>query len=149
VKGGTAFWDSSALIPLCVQEPTSNKVKTLAKQFAPVVWWGTPVEIHSAIARLHRSGQLNDAGRQAALNRLSLLSRGWREILPSDKLRIQAEILLDTYSLRSADSLQLAAAMIWCQQRPARQRFVSSELRLCQAAGQAGFAIISPGLAIP
>jgi predicted nucleic acid-binding protein len=148
VKGGTAFWDSSALIPLCVQERTSNKVKTLAKQFAPVVWWGTTVEIHSAIARLHRSGELNDAGRQAALNRLSLLSRGWREILPSDKLRVQAEVLLDTYSLRSADSLQLASAMIWCHQRPARQRFVSSDLRLCQAAGQAGFAIISPGLAI-
>jgi uncharacterized protein len=149
VKGGTAFWDSSALIPLCVQERTSNKVKTLAKQFAPVVWWGTTVEIHSAIARLHRSGELNDAGRQAALNRLPLLSRGWREVLPSDKLRIQAEVLLDTYSLRSADSLQLASAMIWCQQRPARQRFVSSDLRLCQAAGQAGFAIVSPGLTNP
>ncbi len=149
MKGGTAFWDSSALIPLCVQERTSNKVKTLARQFAPVVWWGTTVEIHSAIARLHRSGELNDAGRQAALNRLSLLNRGWREILPSDKLRIQAEVLLDTYSLRSADSLQLASAMIWCQQRPARQRFVSTDLRLCQAARLAGFAIISPGLAIP
>lgn len=149
MRGGTAFWDSSALIPLCVQERTSNKVKTLAKQFAPVVWWGTTVEIHSAIARLHRSGELNDAGRQAALNRLSLLSRGWREVLPSDKLRLQAEALLDTYSLRSADSLQLASAMIWCQQRPARQRFVSSDLRLCQAAAQTGFAIVSPGLAIP
>jgi predicted nucleic acid-binding protein len=149
VKGRTAFWDCSALIPLCVQERTSNKVKTLAKQFAPVVWWGTTVEIHSAIARLHRSGELNGAGRQAALSRLSVLSRGWREVLPSDKLRLQAGVLLDTYSLRSADSLQLASAMIWCQQRPARQRFVSSDLNLCQAAAQAGFVIVSPGLASP
>jgi predicted nucleic acid-binding protein len=146
---GTAFWDSSALIPLCVQERASNKVKTLAKQFAPVVWWATTVEIHSAIARLHRSGKLDDAGRQAALNRLSVLSRGWREVLPSDKLRDQAGVLLDTYSLRAADSLQLASAMIWCQQRPARRRFVCSDLRLCEAAAQAGFAIVSPGLAIP
>jgi len=149
VKGKTAFWDSSALIRLCVQEQTSNKLKTLAKQFAPVVWWGTTVEIHSAIARLYRAGELNDAGRQAALDRLSLLSRGWREVLPSDKLRLESGVLLDTYSLRSADSLQLASAMIWCQQRPARQRFVSSDLRLCQAAAQAGFVIVSPRLASP
>jgi hypothetical protein len=142
VNRGTAFWDSSALIPLCVQERASNKVKTLAKQFAPVVWWAATVEIHSAIARLHRSGELDDAGRQAAVNRLSVLSRGWREVLPSDKLRDQAGVLLDTYSLRAADSLQLASALIWCQQRPARRRFVSCDLRLCEAAAQAGFAIV-------
>jgi predicted nucleic acid-binding protein len=146
---GTAFWDSSALIPLCVQERASNKVKTLAKQYAPVVWWATRVEIHGAIARLHRSGELDDAGRRAALNRLSVLSRGWREVLPSDRLRDQAGVLLDTYSLRASDSLQLASAMIWCQQRPARRRFVSSDLRLCEAAAQAGFLIVSAGLAIP
>ena len=149
MKRNTAFWDSSALIPLCVHERTSNKVKALAKQFLPVVWWATTVEIHSAIARLHRSGELDDAARQAALNRLSVLSRGWREILPSDKLRAQAGVLLDTYSLRAADSLQLASAMIWCQQRPALQRFVSSDVRLCEAAARAGFAIVSPGLAVP
>jgi predicted nucleic acid-binding protein len=63
VNRTTAFWDSSALIPLCVHEQTSNKVKRLAKQLAPVVWWATTVEIHSAIARLHRSGALDDGGR--------------------------------------------------------------------------------------
>ena len=146
---GTAFWDSSALIPLCVQERTSNKVRTLAKQFAPAVWWATTVEIHSAIARLHRSGKLHDDARQAALNRLSVLSRGWREVLPTDKLRAQAGGLLDMYSLCAAASLQLASAMIWCQQRTARQRFVSNDLRLCHAAAQAGFAVVSPAVAIP
>ena len=141
----TAFWDSSALIPLCIQERSSDKVKTLAKQFPPVVWWATTVEIHSAIARLHCSDELDDAGRQAALSRLAVLSRGWREVLPSDKLREQAGVLLDTYSLRAADSLQLASAIIWCQQRPTRRKFVSSDLRLCEAATQAGFTIVSPG----
>ncbi len=146
---GTAFWDSSALIPLCVHERTSNKVRALAKQFAPVVWWATTVEIHSAIARLLHAGKLHEDGRQAALNRLSVLSRGWREILPSDKVRAQAGVLLDTYSLRAADSLQLASAMVWCQQRTARQRFISSDLRLCSAAAQAGFTVVSPAVAIP
>jgi uncharacterized protein len=149
VSRSTAFWDSSALIPLCIQEQTSNKAKTLAKQFAPVVWWATAVEIHSAIARLHRSGQLDHADKQAALNRLSVLSRGWREVLPSDKLRDQAEVLLDTYSLRTADSLQLAAALIWCQQKPARRRFISGDVRLCDAASETGFTVVNPHTRVP
>jgi predicted nucleic acid-binding protein len=149
VNPGFAFWDSSALIPLCVQERTSNQVRALAKKFAPVVWWATTLEIHSAIARLHRSSMLDDDARQAALNRLSLLSRGWREVLPTDRLRTQAGVLLDTYSLRAADSLQLASAMIWCQQRTARQRFISSDLRLSHAAAQAGFAVVTPAVTIP
>lgn len=144
MKRSTAFWDSSALIPLCVQEQTSNHAKALAKQFAPVVWWGTPVEIHSAVARLHRAGELNNVAKQVALDRLLVVSHGWREILPSDKLRDQAETLLDTYSMRAADSLQLAAAMVWCQQKPARRTFISGDVRLCEAASQAGFTVIKP-----
>lgn len=144
MKQTTAFWDSSALIPLCVQEQTSNHARTLAKQFAPVVWWATAVEIHSAIARLHRAGELNNAAKQAALNRLLVISQGWREILPSDKLRDQAEVLLDINSMRSADSLQLAAAIAWCQQKPARRTFISGDVRLCEAASQAGFTVITP-----
>ncbi len=137
----TAFWDSSALIPLCIQEQNSSQARVLAKQYAPVVWWATSVEIHSAIARLHRTGDLSIETRQAALNRLDVLSRGWREVLPSDKLREQAQDLLGLYSLRAADSLQLAAAMIWCQQKPAHRRFLSGDARLCEAASQAGFAV--------
>jgi hypothetical protein len=141
VKRTTAFWDSSALIPLCVQEQNSTQARLFAKQYLPVVWWATPVEIHSATARLHRAGDLSDATRQAALNRLAVLSRGWREVLPSDKLRDQAQDLLALYSLRAADSLQLAAAMVWCQQKPARRRFLSGDARLCEAATQVGFVV--------
>jgi predicted nucleic acid-binding protein len=145
----TAFWDFSALIPLCIQEQTSNQTRAMAKQFAPVVWWATAVEIRSAIARLCRSGDLDDAGKQAALGRLLVLKQGWREVLPGDKLRDQAEALLDTYSLRAADGLQLAAAMSWCQQKPARRGFISGDVRLCEAASRAGFTVLRPGLPVP
>jgi predicted nucleic acid-binding protein len=149
VSRSTAFWDSSALIPLCIQEQNSNHARTLAKQFAPVVWWATTVEIRSAIARLYRSGDLDDGAKQAALDRLVALKQGWREVLPGDKLLEQAEVLLDTYSLRAADSLQLAAAMSWCQQKPAQRRFISGGLRLCEAASQAGFTVLRPGVPVP
>ena len=115
------------------------------KQSEPVVWWATPVEIHSAIARLHRLGTLGDVPKQAALDRLLVLSHGWREILPSDRLRDLAKVLFDTHSLRAADSLQLAAAMVWCQQKPARREFVCGDLRLCETASRAGFTVVRLG----
>jgi predicted nucleic acid-binding protein len=139
----TAFWDSSALVPLCLQESTSRQVRSHLRKFAPVVWWASAVEVHSAVARLHRSGAVNDMEKQGAVSRLALLRRGWREILPDDALRELASRLLDVYALRASDSLQLAAALTWCQQRPAQRRFISADQRLCDAAEVAGFVVIA------
>jgi len=138
---GAAFWDSSALVPLCVHEVTSRQAQSRLRKSMPVVWWGSPVELHSAISRLHRLGKLKDAEKQGALSRLALLSRGWREILPGDPLRDLAMRLLEAHELRAADSFQLAAALIWCQQRPARRTFVCADHRLSKAAEAAGFTV--------
>ena len=138
-----AFWDSSALVPLCIQESTSRQVRSYLRKFATVVWWASPVEVHSAVTRLHRSGAVNDAEKQGALARLALLRRGWSEILPDDSLRELASKLLDVYTLRAADSLQLAAALIWCRQQPAQRRFISGQERLCDAAEAAGFDVFA------
>jgi predicted nucleic acid-binding protein len=100
------------------------------------------VEVHSAIARLRRLGQLTDAEEQKALSQLDLLNRGWREILPGDHVREMATRLLDAHDLRAADSLQLAAAMTWCQQRPAKRNFVCEDQRLSRAAIAAGFSVL-------
>lgn len=139
-----AFWDSSALNPLLVSEPTSPWARAMATQFTPVVWWATPVEIHSAIARVHRSGRFDDLARKLALNRLAEMQRDWQEILPSDAVRDQAQTLLDTYPLRAADSLQLAAALIWCRNRATGRNFLCADSRLAEAAAVAGFTVLRP-----
>lgn len=137
-----AFWDSSALVPLCVHEATSRQAQSQLRKSMPVVWWGTPVEVHSAIARLHRQGKLKDVEKQGALSRLALLGRGWREILPGDPVRDLAMRLMAGHELRAADSLQLAAALVWCQQRPARRIFVCADQRLSRVAEEAGFTVL-------
>jgi uncharacterized protein len=138
----SAFWDASAIVPLCVQEETSRRAHALLRKSMPVVWWGSPVEVCSAIARLHRLGKLNDIEKHGALSRLDLLSRGWREILPADNVRDLAKGLLDKYELRAADSLQLAAALTWSQQRPAKRDFLCADQRLSKAAASTGFLVI-------
>jgi hypothetical protein len=87
-------------------------------------------------------GKLKDAEKQGALSRLDLLTRGWREILPGDHVRDLARRLLDAHELRAADSLQLAAALTWCQQRPAKRDFVCADQQLSKAAIEAGFSVL-------
>lgn len=107
-----------------------------------MVWWGSLVEVYSAIARLHRLGKLSAGERQKALAKLDLLNRNWREILPGDQVRDVATRLLEAHDLRAADSLQLAAALTWCQQRPARRDFLCGECRLSRAATAVGFSVL-------
>lgn len=107
-----------------------------------MVWWGSVIEVRSAICRLHRENQITDLGKKGAVARLRLLSLGWREILPRDEIRELATQSLDKYSLRAADSLQLAASLIWCEQRPTRRTFICGDHRLSEAAELAGFSIL-------
>jgi predicted nucleic acid-binding protein len=149
VKKTAAFWDSSALVHLCVYQAGSRQAQLYLRRFAPVVWWGTYVEVQSAICRLGREHAINDANKQGAISRLRLLSRGWREIFPDDQVRDLAVEMLDNYILRAADALQLAASLIWCQQRPFRRDFISADRRLSQAAAAAGFSVLEIPTLIP
>jgi uncharacterized protein len=85
---------------------------------------------------------LNDREKQKALVQLEILSRGTREILPGDHVRDLARQLLDDHDLRAADSLQLAAALVWCQEHPARRNFIAAEGRLLEAARAQGFSVV-------
>jgi predicted nucleic acid-binding protein len=142
VSKRSAFWDSSALVPLCVHESATRQAHSQLRKFLPVVWWGSLIEVHSAIARLHRLGMLTAAEKQKGLSQLDLLNRSWREVLPGDHVHELASRLLDAYDLRAADSLQLAAALTWCQQRPARRDFLCGDARLSKAALAAGFSVL-------
>ena len=149
MKKTTAFWDASALVPLCVHEATSRHAQSQLRRFAPAVWWGSLVEVHSAICRLHRDNEITDLDKQGAVARLHLLNRAWREILPGDQVRDLAIQLLDKHFLRAADSLQLAASLIWCEQRPSRRRFICADQRLAKAAESAGFSVLELSRVVP
>ena len=142
MKKATAFWDASALVRLCVPERATGAAASHLKNLAPVVWWGSPIEIQSAICRLHRETTLTDAGKQAAVARLEMLSGTWREISAGDKVRELALGLLNHHPLKAADSFQLAASLIWCEERPAKRNFVCADQGLSRAARSVGFAVL-------
>src|SRR5258708_36583580 len=86
---------------LCVHEAASRHAQSHLRRFAPAVWWGSLVEVHSAICRLHRDKEITDLDKRGAVARLRLLNRGWREILPGDQVRDLATQLLDKHSFRA------------------------------------------------
>lgn len=138
-----AFWDSSAILPLCVEAQASAVADELFKQYSMLVWWGTSVEIHSAIARLQRMRQIIAKDASDALVQLDNLTRHWQEIEPSDSLREFAEGLPARYGLRAADAFQLAAASTWTMHRPTDRSFISGDQKLLDAARQMGFRTIA------
>src|SRR5438309_1975037 len=134
-----AFWDTSALVPLCVQQKGSSIVEQLAVAYSIVAWWAAPVEMRSAVTRLLRLGFLSPAEYQQAQARAELLRQSWREIQPQNSVRNLAGSLLNQFPLRAADALQLAAALTWSRQQPQRFAFLSGDKQLLTAAEILGF----------
>ncbi len=133
------FWDSSALVALCLEQPKSRGARAaLALDPELVVWWASAVECASAIARLHRERLLTGAEESEARALLESLRRSWYEVQPGDNVRAQALRLLRLHPLRAADALQLAAAIEWAGSPPSGG-FVSFDERLRHAAEREGF----------
>ena len=137
------FWDASAIVPLLVTEPTTAAVQALAtKDSGMLVWWATEVECASAIARLERDGALDPSAAAQAFDRLKLVARAWHDVEPSDAVREAAVRFLRVHQLRAADALQLAAAFVAADHRPASLELITLDDRLAAAARKEGFTLV-------
>jgi predicted nucleic acid-binding protein len=136
------FWDTSGIVPLLIEQPESAAMrKVLEADPELVVWWGTPVECWSAVARLRREDVIGLDDEARVLARIGRLREAWIEVLPSEELRRTAGRLLRVHPLRAADALQLAAALVWAG-TPAGHRLVTYDERLARAAKLEGFDVL-------
>lgn len=136
------FWDASAIVPLLAEEPATTAVQRLYGEQPAIVWWATPVECASAIARLERDGSLTAAQATDAFARLDALRVSWIEIEAGDEVREVARRMLRVHPLRAADALQLAAAWLGAERRPASLPLVALDDRLRAAAAREGFPLV-------
>lgn len=139
------FWDSSAIVPLLVEEPITSAVVVLYRDDPlMLVWWGAETECVSALARLERQRAISPDSLIQALERLRALKSTWQEIQPVELLKETAIRLLRVHNLRAGDSLQLAAAILASEHRPSSIGFVCLDERLTIAAQREGFNVIVP-----
>lgn len=137
------FWDSSPLMPLCLEDPHSGRLRALATEDPHIVaWWGTVVECTSAMARLGRDGFLNTEEERQVAMVLDTMVEERTEIRPSEELRRSSIQLLRHHPLRAADALQLAAAHLWTAGRPEGNTIICIDRRLRDAALLEGFVVL-------
>lgn len=137
------FWDSSALLPLLIVEAGSAAMnRVLAEDSEMAVWWGTPTECWSALARREREAAWPPATTDEALANLHTLMARAHEVLPTAAVRACSRRLLFSHSLRAADALQLAAAVVLGGSEVAELDFVTFDDALAKAARHEGFRVI-------
>ena len=137
------FWDSSALVPLVLDEPRSDEMRRLVRQDADViVWMLSSVEVLSALARLERSSDgledLLGGARRDALERI----RQCHSVTLVDAVRQRAERLVSVHALTAAEALQLAAALVAAREQPDALEFVTLDKVLGRAARLEGFRVV-------
>jgi uncharacterized protein len=137
-----SFWDSSAIVPLCAYQQNSSAARILSRKLPEkFVWRECVVEVSSAFARLQRQGLIDFVTRQRFEGRLIRLEAKWHTINGQNQIIELARTFPSTHGLKAMDSLQLAAALVWCKEFPKNKDFVAADEKLLKAAEDAGFTI--------
>jgi len=138
------FWDSSALVPLLLEERATAAARRLLSEDGVVLAWAlTPLEILSALWRRRRTDDLSEADLVSAEDSLRQLEGVWSLISDLDHVERRARRMLAVHPLRAGDAAQLAAALVASGERPDLLPFVTSEATLAEAARKEGFTVLS------
>jgi uncharacterized protein len=106
------FWDTSALIPILLDEDRSTIALSFMRTDSNVVVsFLTLVEIDSTLARRQASAQQ----RRDALELYASLRSIWTVIDDYKAIVHEARRVAQTHALRSGDAVQLASAVIGCR----------------------------------
>ena len=137
------FWDTSALVPLVVDEAATEPTRQLLSEDpAVIVWMLSGVELLSALARLGRSSSgLDDLLPALRHDVLTQFTR-WATVTDVDGVRRRAERLVGVHPLAAADAMQLGAALVAASDRPETLEFVTLDRPLARAAQLEGFRVL-------
>lgn len=140
------FWDSSAIVPLLVEEAFSAKMRHLLRADRHcAVWALTELEVVSALGRQERSRSLAAADLARARGRLEAMAKRWVVVDDVTTVATEALRLVAAYPVRAADASQLAAALVFFGGHTRGRGFVTLDDRLSDAAGAEGFDVVGPG----
>jgi len=136
------FWDSSALLPLIIEEfQTAVCVKLFSEDRDICIWWGSEAEIVSALARREREGLLSEQEFIESLKVVTALQSGWYQVAPHQSVKETAKRVLRIHPLRAVDAFQLAAVLTFAEGQPSELDFVCLDERLPSAVLREGLRV--------
>lgn len=134
-----AYFDTSAVVPLLVQEAGSERANLLwneADRIASVRL--VYAEGRAALAMAARLGRIDQIALRLAVDELDRLYQQMDHIEVTDTLIWRAGVLAEDYSLRGYDAVHLAAAEVL---RAESLVFVAGDDLFCKAAEILGLAV--------
>jgi predicted nucleic acid-binding protein len=136
------FWDASALVPTFIEESSTLEVQSWqAADPRITIWIMTRVEVLSAIARRKREQPELAALWSRAIRDVNEMASRWTEIWDASATRLHAERIV-MEPLRTADALQLGAAIVAADGDPQSLELVTLDRRLAEAARREGFPVL-------
>ena len=138
------FWDSSAVVPLLVEQDASSRAAGwIAEDDTIVLWTLTPIEVISALRRLVREKAIEERAARLAESRVDDLVGACHLVVDVDAVKSFATRLLRLHPLRAFDALQLGAALHWAEGHPRGRTLHTLDSRLAVAAEREGFAVVA------
>ncbi len=133
-----AYFDTSAVVPLLVNEPGSDGAAALWDGAERLVGVSLVyAEARAALAQAARLGRLDVADLRRAVDDLAFLYAQLDRVAVTDDLVVQAGELAERHALRGYDAVHLAAGLLVAD---ADVVFVTGDKALGQAAHESGLA---------
>ena len=142
------FLDSSAFIKLFVQEAGTDTIIRLmetTEDNRKLISAGTQLEVYAALKRRERDGGISTGDSEAARGILRAEAARMVQQPLNPAVLEAARQLLDRHELRSADALQLGAAVVAREMFQGMEiTYVSADQRLLNAAKTEHFETLNP-----
>jgi len=131
-----AYFDTSVLVKNYIQETGSARVRELLETYEFVSSAMAAIELHSAVRRRHRQGELSRQNYASILSRVKQDRSFWQLVEPVSPVLTKAEELVVAYNVRTLDAVHLASAIVIQGSIRAPFPFIAADERQLTAARQ-------------
>jgi predicted nucleic acid-binding protein len=136
-----AYFDSSAVIKLYVQERGRAALLRLLRQHEVVASAILPVEIRGALRRRAAENVIESRRLPAALQQLDSDRVQWNMLAVSTEILERAEQIVASQAVRTLDAIHIASAQEFAGRLQTRVPFISADHRQSEAAAAAGLTV--------
>ena len=136
-----AYFDSSALVKLYVQESGRPEVLRLLRRHEVVASVILPIEVRGALRRRAAEISIESARLPAALQQMAADRVQWNLLAVSKEVLDRTQQIVASHAVRTLDAIHIASAQEFAARLRAEVPFVSADRRQTEAAAAAGLLV--------
>lgn len=138
-----AYFDTSALVKNYIREAGSSRVRGLLTSYEFLSSAITPIELHSAVQRRRRQGEITQPNYNSIVSRLAKDRSYWQLVEVVPQILSKAEELVKPANVRTLDAIHIASAIIIQDSLTTPLPFISADERQLAAAQSCKLSVIA------